>query len=148
MKILKMTSLELIRFAKTSSDNEIIEVLSNNIPEEKFKLIFFNINNNLKIKLLDNSTLFPKISLMIKNGLKVKILKNFNDEFILEFLSKINEEDLSLIVKSLPMEKIQDITNIVDKKYYNCNINNLSKLKEKLIMLSCDYDLFLIWFKN
>ncbi len=147
MIFLKMTPLEIIDYARKSEANDIIDALKSDISEELFKLIFFNIKDEIKDKLLDDDLILSKIILMVKNNSKTKVLKNFSNSFILQLLSKVNEKDLALIVNALPEDKLQNIIDFINKilenKESNCNKDALCKLKEKLIMLNYNYDLYI-----
>ena len=115
MELNKMLPKDIIKYVKTLTEEEAILLLDPKLSNDKFKLVFFNLSKETKIKLLDNNDLLSKILEIFKEGVKTKILKNFTDEFIIKMFTKINVEDIKYLSKALDEEKLIKITQKLEK---------------------------------
>lgn len=130
MDLIKMTSPEIIKFVKSNKEEEVIKMLNINLPNNIFKLIYFNISEKKKLELLDDEQLFKKILEIIKDGVKLKILKNFTDEFLVKLFKKISLEDIKFLSKSLDDNRFLKITKELED--INSKDNSISNKKMKL----------------
>lgn len=139
MDLIKMTPSEIIKYVKSSKEEEVIKMLDTNLPNNIFKLIYFNISEEKKLELLDNDDLFKKILEILKEGIKLKILKNFTDEFLVKLFKKISLEDIKLLGKSLDDDRFLKITQKLDEINKNSsNLNKQMKLQEQYYSLKVD----------
>lgn len=115
MELNKMLPKDIIKYVKSITEEEAISLLDSNLSNDKFKLVFFNLSNETKMKLLDDNDLLSKIVEILKEGLKAKILKNFSDEFVVKLFTKINSEDIKYLSKSLDEERLIKITQKLEK---------------------------------
>lgn len=97
MELNKMLPKDIIKYIKSITEEEAILLLNANLSNDKFKLVFFNLSNESKIKLLDDNDILSKIVEILKEGVKTKILKNFSDDFITKLFTKIDTEDIKYL---------------------------------------------------
>lgn len=115
MELNKMLPKDIIKYIKSITEEEAILLLNANLSNDKFKLVFFNLSNESKIKLLDDNDILSKIVEILKEGVKTKILKNFSDDFITKLFTKIDTEDIKYLSRALDEERLLKITENLEK---------------------------------
>lgn len=150
--ISKKNGLELINFIRESDDNTLLEILKSNekileMNLNQLNILFLNLSDKYKMKLLDDYLLFDKIMSIPINRMKKSIIDLSSDEirnYIYNSKNLVNSSNGKKLVR-LSLEKLdyEELTLILDnnnlKNIFSIDVldyvNNNFKIDENLRML-------------